>query len=81
MISAEGIADRLAQLPTRKEMYRTVLLGMTTGAYLVQLLGPSPTGSRSPCPPVNGRENGIYSLTDFYVLDILANIDYIKLDL
>jgi hypothetical protein len=35
---AEGIADRLAQLPTRKEMYRAVLLGVTTGACLVQCL-------------------------------------------
>jgi hypothetical protein len=32
MISAEGIVERLAQLPTRKEMYRAVLLGVTTGA-------------------------------------------------
>jgi hypothetical protein len=38
MISAEGIADRLAQLPTRKELYRAVLLGVTTGACLVQCL-------------------------------------------
>jgi len=38
MISAEGIADRLALLPTRKEMYRAVLLGVTAGACLVQRL-------------------------------------------
>jgi type II secretory pathway component PulL len=38
MISAEGIAARLAELPTRKEMYRAVLLGTTTGACLVQCL-------------------------------------------
>jgi hypothetical protein len=38
MISAEGIAERPAQLPTRKEMYRAVLLGVTTGAWLVQSL-------------------------------------------
>ena len=37
-ISAEGLAERLAQLPTRKEMYRAVLLGVTTGACLVQCL-------------------------------------------
>jgi hypothetical protein len=30
MISADGIAARLAQLPTRKEMYRAILLGVTT---------------------------------------------------
>jgi hypothetical protein len=38
MISAEGIAAHLAQLPTRKEMYRAILLGVTTGACLVQCL-------------------------------------------
>jgi hypothetical protein len=38
MISAEGIAERLAQLPTRIEMYRAVLLGVATGACLVQCL-------------------------------------------
>jgi hypothetical protein len=27
-ISAEGIAARLAELPTRKEMYRAILLGV-----------------------------------------------------
>jgi hypothetical protein len=37
-ISAEGLAERLAQLPTRKEMYRAVLLGVTTGACLMQCL-------------------------------------------
>ena len=37
-ISAGGIAARLAELPTRKEMYRAVLLGVTTGACLVQCL-------------------------------------------
>ena len=35
-VSAEGLAARLAELPTRKEMYRAVLLGVTTGACLVQ---------------------------------------------
>jgi hypothetical protein len=39
MVSADDIAARLAQLPTRKEMYRAVLLGVTTGACLVQCLG------------------------------------------
>jgi hypothetical protein len=39
MISAEGIAARLAELPTRKEMYRAVrLISVTTGACLVQCL-------------------------------------------
>jgi hypothetical protein len=38
MISAEGIAERLAQLPTREEMYRAILLGVMTGACLVQSL-------------------------------------------
>ena len=38
MISAEGIAERLAQLPTRKDMYRAILLGVTTGACLLQSL-------------------------------------------
>jgi hypothetical protein len=38
IISAEGIAERLAQLPTRVEMYRAVLLGVATGASLVQCL-------------------------------------------
>ena len=37
-ISAEGLAARLDQLPTRVEMYRAVLLGVTTGACLVQCL-------------------------------------------
>jgi hypothetical protein len=31
-------AVRLAQLPTRKEMYHAVLLGVTAGACLVQCL-------------------------------------------
>jgi hypothetical protein len=38
MISDQGIAARLAELRTRKQMYRTVLLGVTTGARLVQCL-------------------------------------------
>ena len=38
MVSTEGIAARLAELPTRVEMYRAVLLGVTTGACLVQCL-------------------------------------------
>ena len=38
MISAEGIAERLAQLPTRKEMWRAVTMGILTGAALVQCL-------------------------------------------
>ena len=37
-ISAEGLAARLDQLPTRKEMYRMVLLGVTAEASLVQCL-------------------------------------------
>ena len=37
-ISAEGLVARLDQLPTRKEMYRAVLLGTTTEAGLVQCL-------------------------------------------
>jgi hypothetical protein len=37
-ISAEGLAARLAELPTRKEMYHAVLLGVTTGACLDQCL-------------------------------------------
>jgi hypothetical protein len=37
-ISTHGLAERLAQLPTRKEMYRAVLLDVTTGAVLVQCL-------------------------------------------
>jgi hypothetical protein len=35
---ADPIAARLAQLPTRVEMYRAVLLGVTAGAGLVQCL-------------------------------------------
>jgi len=38
MIAGEWLAERLEQLPTRKEMYRAVLLGVTTGACLVQCL-------------------------------------------
>jgi len=37
-VSAETLAERLAQLLTRKEMYRAALLGVTTGACLVQCL-------------------------------------------
>jgi hypothetical protein len=37
-IPADPIAERLAQLPTRKEMRRAVLLGVTIGAGLVQCL-------------------------------------------
>jgi hypothetical protein len=37
-ISPDAIGARLAQLPTRKEMYRAVLLGVTTGACLAQCL-------------------------------------------
>jgi hypothetical protein len=37
-ISPDAIAARLAQLPTRKEMWRAVLLGVTTGAGLVECL-------------------------------------------
>jgi hypothetical protein len=35
---ADPITARLAQLPTRVEMYRAVLLGVTAGAGLVQCL-------------------------------------------
>ena len=35
-VSADALAVRLAELPTRKEMYRAVLLRVTTGACLVQ---------------------------------------------
>jgi hypothetical protein len=35
VVSKDPIAERLAQRPTRKEMYRAVLLGVTTGACLV----------------------------------------------
>jgi hypothetical protein len=38
MLPADLIASRLAELPTRKEMYRAVLLGVTVGAGLVQCL-------------------------------------------
>ena len=37
-VSGEWLAERLAELPTRKEMYRAVLLAMATGACLVQCL-------------------------------------------
>jgi hypothetical protein len=37
-VSADALAERLAQLPTRKEMYRAILLAVTTGACLVQCL-------------------------------------------
>jgi hypothetical protein len=37
-ISPDVIGAHLAQLPTRKEMYRAILLGVTTGACLVQCL-------------------------------------------
>jgi hypothetical protein len=32
MISADALTERLAQLPTRVELYRAVLLGVTAGA-------------------------------------------------
>jgi hypothetical protein len=38
MLPADLIASRFAELPTRKEMYRAVLLGVTAGAGLVQCL-------------------------------------------
>jgi hypothetical protein len=38
VVSKDAIAEPLAQLPTRKERYRAVLLGVTTGACLVQRL-------------------------------------------
>jgi hypothetical protein len=38
VVSKDATAERLAQLPTRKEMYRAVLLGTTTGACLMQCL-------------------------------------------
>ena len=38
VVSGEWLAERLAELPTRKEMYRAVLLGVATGACLVQCL-------------------------------------------
>ena len=37
-ISLYGIAARLPQLPTIREMWRAVLLGVTAGALLVQCL-------------------------------------------
>jgi hypothetical protein len=38
MAFREALAARLAELPTRKEMYGAVLFGVTTGACLVQCL-------------------------------------------
>jgi hypothetical protein len=38
VVSKDAIAERLALLPTRKEMWGAVLLGTTTGACLVQCL-------------------------------------------
>jgi hypothetical protein len=38
VVSKDPVAERLAQLPTRKEMYRAILLAVTTGACLVQCL-------------------------------------------
>jgi hypothetical protein len=37
-IAVEWLTERLEQLPTRKEMYRAVLLRVATGACLVQCL-------------------------------------------
>jgi hypothetical protein len=37
-VSGEWLAERLAELPTRKEIYRVALLGVATGACLVQCL-------------------------------------------
>ena len=37
-ISVEWLAEKVEQIPTRKEMYRAVLLGVMTGACLVQCL-------------------------------------------
>jgi hypothetical protein len=37
-VSPDAIAARLAQLPTRKEMWRPLLLAVTTAAGLVQCL-------------------------------------------
>jgi hypothetical protein len=36
MVPVDLILERIAQLPTRAEMSRAVLLGATTGAGLVQ---------------------------------------------
>jgi hypothetical protein len=38
VVSKDAVAERLAQLPTRKEMYRALLLATATGACLVQCL-------------------------------------------
>ena len=37
-IAVEWLTERFEQLPTRKEIYRVALLGVTTGACLVQIL-------------------------------------------
>jgi hypothetical protein len=37
-VSGEWLAEKLDQIPTRKEIYRVALLGVTTGACLVQCL-------------------------------------------
>ena len=37
-VATEWLAEKLDQIPTRKEMYRAVLLGVMTGACLVQCL-------------------------------------------
>jgi hypothetical protein len=34
-VSADGLAARRAELPTRKEIYRVALLGVATGACLL----------------------------------------------
>jgi hypothetical protein len=38
VVSGEWLAEKLEQIPTRKEMYRVALLAMATGACLVQCL-------------------------------------------
>jgi hypothetical protein len=38
VVSGEWLAEQLDQIPTRKEMYRVALLGVATGACLVQIL-------------------------------------------
>jgi hypothetical protein len=37
-IAGEWLAEKLDQIPTRREMYRVALLAMATGACLVQCL-------------------------------------------
>jgi hypothetical protein len=37
-VSGEWLAERLAELPTQKQMYRVALLATATGACLVQCL-------------------------------------------